>query len=144
MKHISEKNMKNRNIKHNRRINSAKPMKTPKIGNKSKKRTTPVYERVPKILMPKKPKSKSRGRVRNQKETPTSMERVGSGTKNEFKKIKNQTLQEPDSVQNNEHLDIKQEKLLASDFLGWVKKFIHQNVNSHLANIQKRFSAKNH
>lgn len=136
--------MKNRYTKQNRRINSAKPMKNPKIGVKSKKTNTPVFEREPKILLPKKPKSKSRGRVRNQKETPTSMERVRSGTENEFQESKKQSLKEFNSVQKNEHANIKQEKPLQSDFFGWVKRLINQNVNSHLNNIQKRFSSKKH
>lgn len=136
--------MKNRYTKQNRRINSAKPMKNPKIGVKSKKTNAPVFKREPKILLPKKPKSKSRGRVRNQKETPTSMERVRSGTENEFQESKKQSLKEFNSVQKNEHANIKQEKLLQSDFFGWVKRFINQNVNSHLNNIQKRFSSKKH
>jgi hypothetical protein len=53
--------MNNRNIKHNRRINNAKSMKHPKIGNKPKKTTNQFYGGGgPKILLPKKPKSKRR------------------------------------------------------------------------------------
>ena len=142
--------MNKRNIKHNRRINNAKSMKHPKIGNKPKKTTNQFYGGKPKILLPKKPKSKRRERARKQDKdinvisTPSItcnevIERLENITGKEIKGIENMNLQESDSIQKKQN-DTKQHNRF--DLLGWVKKFIKQNVNYRLGNIQKRFSAK--
>jgi hypothetical protein len=60
-------------------------------------------------------------------------------TGKEIKGMENLNLQESDSIQKKQN-DTKQHNRF--DLLGWVKKFIKQNVNYRLGNIQKRFSAK--
>lgn len=155
--HIFKK-MKNIKLNHKRRINKAKPMKNPKSGNKSKKTSNRAIEKEPKILPPESPKSKMRGRPRKQKNKSENMksislsddnyknvtERLENMSEHEFNALEYEYLKESVSIDKNEHLDTNNDKQFASHILGWVKKFIHQNVNSRFANIQKRFSAKNH
>ena len=71
-------------------------------------------------------------------------ERLENMSEHEFNALEYEYLKESVSIDKNEHLDTNNDKQFASHILGWVKKFIHQNVNSRFANIQKRFSAKNH
>ena len=144
--------MKNRNIKYNKRINSSKPMNKPKVGNKPKK-TNQFYEGEPKILLPKKPKSKRREKARKEAKksedinvisTPNItysevIERLENITDKEIKEMEHLKLKKSDSIQKKQN-DTKQDNRF--DLLGWVKKFIKQNVNYRLGNIQKRLSSK--